>query len=57
MFQPHFEILPPSQQALWPALAEIPQHFVLYDGTALPCGLGAGSPLTLTFSRPKRSPG
>jgi hypothetical protein len=35
MFQPHFEILPPAQKDLWPKLAEIPQHFVLYGGTAL----------------------
>ena len=40
MFQPHFEILPPSQQALWPELADIPKHFVLYGGTALALRLG-----------------
>lgn len=40
MFQPHFEILPPSQQALWPELAGIPKHFVLYGGTALALRLG-----------------
>jgi hypothetical protein len=34
-FQPHLEILPPPQQNLWPDLACIPRHFVLYGGTAL----------------------
>ncbi len=40
MLQPHFEILPPAQRALWPELAEIPRHFVLYGGTALGLRLG-----------------
>ena len=29
------EILPPSQRRLWPALADVPDGFVLYGGTAL----------------------
>ena len=40
MLRPHFEILPPAQRALWPELAEIPRHFVLYGGTALGLRLG-----------------
>lgn len=40
MLQPHFEILPPALRALWPELAEIPRHFVLYGGTALALRLG-----------------
>lgn len=40
MFQPHFEILSSAQKALWPELAEIPQHFILYGGTALALRLG-----------------
>ena len=40
MLRPHFEILPPAQRALWPELAEIPRHFVLYGGSALALRLG-----------------
>jgi hypothetical protein len=40
VFQPHFEILPPAQKALWPDLAEVPRHFVLYGGTGLALRLG-----------------
>ena len=29
------EILPPAQRRLWPALADVPDGFVLYGGTAL----------------------
>lgn len=35
MFQPHLQILPAAQKALWPELAEVPGDFVLYGGTAL----------------------
>jgi len=40
VFKPKFEILPPPQQKLWPELAEVPKHFVLYGGTALALRLG-----------------
>ena len=40
MFQPRFEILPAAQKNLWPELAEVPGHFVLYGGTALALRLG-----------------
>lgn len=40
MFQPHLKILPNAQMALWPELVEIPQHFVLYGGTALALRMG-----------------
>jgi hypothetical protein len=49
MFQPHFEILPPPQRALWPELAEIPGHFVLYGGTALALRLGHRQSLEFDF--------
>jgi len=49
MFQPHFEILPPPQLALWPELAEIPGHFVLYRGTALALRLGHRQSLDFDF--------
>ena len=40
MFEPQFKILPAAQKALWPELAEIPKHFVLYGGTGLALRLG-----------------
>lgn len=40
MFTPKLEVLPPAQRDLWPKLADLPDHFVLYGGTAvaLRCG-------------------
>ncbi|HUG11851.1 MAG TPA: nucleotidyl transferase AbiEii/AbiGii toxin family protein [Opitutaceae bacterium] len=35
MFHPRLDVLPAAQRALWPRLAEIPPHFVLYGGTAV----------------------
>jgi hypothetical protein len=49
MFQPHFEILPPPQITLWPELAELPGHFVLYGGTALALRLGHRQSLDFDF--------
>jgi hypothetical protein len=49
ILQPHFEILPPPQLALWPELAEIPAHFVLYGGTALALRLGHRQSLAFDF--------
>ena len=40
MFQARIELLPPAQKALWPELAAVPRHFVLYGGTALALRLG-----------------
>ena len=34
-FVPRLDILPDEQRALWPALARVPESFVLYSGTAL----------------------
>ena len=34
------DMLPEAQQALWPRLGEVPEHFVLYGGTALALRLG-----------------
>lgn len=39
-FSPRLDILPPPQKCLWPELAGIPEHFVLYGGTALALRLG-----------------
>jgi len=40
MLQPRLKSLPVPQQTLWPELAEIPKHFVLYGGTGLALRLG-----------------
>ena len=39
-FKPILDILPSEQRKLWPALSDIPDCFVLYDGTALTLRLG-----------------
>lgn len=49
MFQPHFEILPPTQKALWPDLVEVPHHFVLYGGTGLALRLGHRTSVDFDF--------
>jgi hypothetical protein len=59
MFQPKLDVLPSAQRALWPLLADLPGHFVLYGGTAvaLRCGHRISedfdffSPETLTFEQ------
>ena len=40
MFEPKLEILLSPQKLLWPSLAEVPSHFVLYGGTGLALRLG-----------------
>lgn len=40
LFTPRLEILPPAQRALWPRLVQLPQHYVLYGGTAIALQLG-----------------
>jgi hypothetical protein len=39
-FSSHFDALPAPQKQLWPELAQIPKHFVLYGGTAIALRLG-----------------
>ena len=34
-FRPRLDLLPAAQRRLWPALAEVPEPFVLHGGTAL----------------------
>ena len=40
MLKPRLDILPPAQQSLWPHLSDLPDHFVLYGGTAIALRLG-----------------
>jgi hypothetical protein len=39
-FEPRLDILPASQQILWPELDRVPEDFVLYGGTGLALQLG-----------------
>ena len=39
-FAPRLDILPPPQRRLWDELANVPEEFVLYGGTALALHLG-----------------
>ena len=33
-FRPRLDVLPAAQRRLWPALADVPDTFVLYGGSA-----------------------
>ena len=53
MFQPKLEVLPPGQRAMWPLLAEVPGHFVLYGGTAVALRLGHRVSVDFDFFSPQ----
>jgi hypothetical protein len=46
---PRLDILPPQQRQLWPDLAQLPSHFVLYGGTAIALRLGGRQSLDFDF--------
>jgi hypothetical protein len=48
-FSPHFESLSAPQKQLWPELAQLPKHFVLYGGTAIALRLGHRASLDFDF--------
>ncbi len=48
-FKPRLDILPEVQRALWPALASVPETFVLYEGTALALRLGHRTSVDFDF--------
>ena len=48
-FAPSLSVLPPQQQALWPRLADVPEAFVLYGGTALALRLGHRQSMDFDF--------
>ena len=48
-FKPFLDVLPDEQRELWPALADIPDSFVLYGGTALALRLGHRSSVDFDF--------
>jgi Nucleotidyl transferase AbiEii toxin, Type IV TA system len=38
--KPRLDVLPSQQAKLWPELSQVPEHFVLYGGTAIALRLG-----------------
>ena len=48
-FTPRLDVLPEAQRAVWPALAGIPDSFVLYGGTALALRLGHRASVDFNF--------
>ena len=46
---PRLDVLPDEQLALWPALAGVPESFVLYGGTALALRLGHRTSVDFDF--------
>ncbi len=38
--KPQLDVLPPPQRRFWPVFSELPDHFVLYGGTAIGLRLG-----------------
>ena len=49
MLRPNLSVLPDQQRTLWPALADVPDSFVLYGGTALALRLGHRSSIDFDF--------
>jgi hypothetical protein len=49
MLAPRKDILPAAQRELWPRLAQVPRHFVLYGGTAIALRLGHRDSLDFDF--------
>ena len=49
MLKPILTTLPEEQRRLWPALAGVPESFVLYEGTALALRLGHRSSVDFDF--------
>lgn len=49
IFVPRLEILPPAQRRLWPDLAQVPEQFTLYGGTAIALRLAHRSSVDFDF--------
>jgi hypothetical protein len=47
--KPRLDILPSHQRRLWPELTQIPEHFVLYGGTAIALRLGGRQSIDFDF--------
>ena len=48
-FAPKLSALPEAQRALWPELAQVPKHFVLYGGTAVALYFGHRASVDFDF--------
>jgi hypothetical protein len=48
-FEPRLDILPPAQLRLWPELADTPDEFTLYGGTAIALRLGHRTSVDFDF--------
>jgi hypothetical protein len=47
--KPRLDILPSQQAKLWPELSQVPEHFVLYGGTAIALRLGGRQSIDFDF--------
>lgn len=47
--KPRLDSLPAEQRRLWPELSQIPEHFVLYGGTAIALRLGGRQSVDFDF--------
>ena len=48
-FAPKLSVLPEAQRKLWPELAQVPKHFVLYGGTAVALHYGHRASVDFDF--------
>ena len=48
-FKPDFKILPDPQKELWPELSAVPDHFILYGGTAIALQIGHRESIDFDF--------
>ena len=48
-FAPKLSVLPEAQRKLWPELAQVPGHFVLYGGTAVALHYGHRASVDFDF--------
>lgn len=47
--KPRLDVLPPQQRHLWSELSQLPEHFVLYGGTAIALRLGGRQSVDFDF--------
>jgi hypothetical protein len=47
--KPQLDVLPPPQRRFWPLFAQLPEHFVLYGGTAIGLRLGGRQSVDFDF--------
>jgi hypothetical protein len=47
--KPRLDVLPPQQRRFWPLFSQLPDHFVLYGGTAIGLRLGGRQSVDFDF--------